>query len=111
MSELVITDAERNTVVSAHVGDTVVVRLQENPTTGYQWTAKLGSGILELRDDSFQSQSPAIGGGGVHQFRFVARRAGRETLQFGLGRSWEASSKSTFSVTISVLDATAATVS
>lgn len=74
--------------VSAVVGDTLLLELEENPTTGYRWDAASAGSILELIDDDF-TVGEGIGAGGIRRLRFIARSPGQLTLSLPLVRSWE----------------------
>lgn len=81
-------DAGRSHTVQ--VGDEVVVRLPENPTTGHRWHLTLPTEGLDAATDSFAAAAPARpGSGGTREFRLQASAPG--TFRVGLAhkRSWE----------------------
>ena len=50
MSTITLTRADDGRTVDLSPGDTLVLRLAENPTTGYQWALDAGSDdVLALR--------------------------------------------------------------
>jgi predicted secreted protein len=71
----------------------VVVRLLENPTTGYQWKAETDvSGILSPDSDAYQADQTsldAVGAGGVHAWIYSAEAAGTVAITFSYVRSFE----------------------
>jgi inhibitor of cysteine peptidase len=69
----------------------VVVRLQENPTTGYRWAVDaIDPGVLELVDAQFAGSSqPAMGSGGERTFRFRVKGPGVSRLGLKNWRDWE----------------------
>jgi inhibitor of cysteine peptidase len=77
--------------VSLERGDTLVVRLAGNATTGYAWRIasaprslrKLGSSYLVRK-----TTPPLVGRGGTYVFRFAAR-PGHGTLRLIYQRPWE----------------------
>lgn len=80
----------------------LVVKLDANPTTGYEWTFQIdGSAVqpdgsaVQPDGDEFVPASdgaqPKTGEGGVHTFNFKADGSGEATLTFTYARSWEAS--------------------
>jgi inhibitor of cysteine peptidase len=78
-----------------HLGEEVVVRLAENPTTGYRWQVGLsGNGQLEQLDDSFAAAGSGIGAAGQRTLRFVARRTGTVQLHAVSRRAWESAEQS-----------------
>jgi inhibitor of cysteine peptidase len=70
-------------------GDTLVVRLDANPTTGYDWAIVGKPKCLRLVGRSFVAPPPGlVGAGGKDVFRFSAKK-GRGKLQLVYRRSWE----------------------
>jgi inhibitor of cysteine peptidase len=73
------------------VGDELVIRLPENPTTGFRWhITSSGDGDLQTVDDSFEPGSVVAlpGSAGHRVIRLVARTAGRVRLSLAHQRSW-----------------------
>lgn len=103
MAELEITDANNGGRVNASPQDVIVVRLPENPTTGYRWGVdSLGS--LRLVDDAFVVASGAPGAGGKRVLRFAAVTPGTTALVLALRRMWEAGTgvQGSFQLTVDV---------
>jgi predicted secreted protein len=75
----------------ARVGDTVILRIDENPTTGFMWhqVNPLPIGVVE-RDSEFSTIGSGVGAGGRRQFMFLCERAVSVDLEFHLSRPWEA---------------------
>ena len=65
----------------------LVVKLDANPTTGYEWTFQIDGSAVPASDGA----QPKTGEGGVHTFNFKADGSGEATLTFTYARSWEAS--------------------
>lgn len=65
------------------VGDTLVVRLAGNPTTGYDWrVVSTNDALLPSAGDPVYTPSADLtGAGGVYTFRFLAKAAGEATVQ------------------------------
>lgn len=87
------------------VGDEVVIRLPENPTTGFRWSFALSSeGTLVSRGDTFVPASAALtpGAAGERVLRFVATRPGSASIKLTHGRTWEAGDKPSTQVHFSV---------
>jgi predicted secreted protein len=75
------------------LGDGLVLRLAENPTTGYRWQlSQSGPGELSLVEERFVAgaDGAAPGAGGHRLVRFIGRRSGEVRVQAVLRRSWEA---------------------
>jgi inhibitor of cysteine peptidase len=70
-------------------GDTLVVRLAANPTTGYDWAIARKPTALKLVKRTYLAASPMrIGQGGTDVFRFSVR-SGQGRLELVYRRSWE----------------------
>ena len=91
MAELILSEADKGSRQTAARGDHVIVRLKENPTTGYQWALdQLGTPGLELEDTTFVSaDTKSAGGGGARAFAFKAAQAGAAALSLKLWRQWQ----------------------
>jgi inhibitor of cysteine peptidase len=90
MSTISLGTVDNGTTVDAVAGDVIVVRLAENPTTGYRWSLESVEGsLLETEDDTFVPDSgPQMGSGGVRQFGFRATGAGTTPINLKLWREW-----------------------
>jgi inhibitor of cysteine peptidase len=87
----VTADASGTTVV-LHVGDTLEIELDGNPTTGYGWEIIPDeSGVLTVTSDpTYAADSELIGSGGAYLFSFTADKAGETDVNLVYGRPWEA---------------------
>ena len=73
-------------------GQTLVVTLEGNPTTGYSWEVAepLDEQVLrQAGEPEFKAESEALGAGGVQVLRFEAVNAGKTALKLAYRRSWE----------------------
>jgi inhibitor of cysteine peptidase len=106
VSTITLTQADRDKVVGTRVGDTLVLRLDENPTTGYRWAVETGDeAVVALQSAAYvHARSAGVGSGGQRSFTFHTKKAGSATLQFKLWRAWEgeASIVERFTVTLQV---------
>ncbi len=106
MSTITLTRADDGRTVELRRGDTVTVRLAENPTTGYQWVLEpAGDAVLALQgSDSVRPSDAAVGGAGERVFTFKAGKAGSATIRLELRRPWEgdAAVAERFAVTLRV---------
>lgn len=79
---LVISEADVSSSHQLAVGEEVILRLPENPTTGYRWQfTPSGSGRLRLLTDRFESGAsggtmPPPGAAGHRVLHFVAEHGG-----------------------------------
>ena len=109
-------------VVVAHVGDDVVVRLEDRSgSTGYQWWVVDASDLLaprgdrvaphrpdrnggtgEATEDGGGVPAPVVGAPGEHLFTYRAVGAGEGVLSFALRRAWEPDPVATVAVRVVV---------
>ncbi len=77
--------------VELDAGQTLVVSLEGNPTTGYTWeAAELDEQVLrQAGETEFKPESDAIGAGGVQTLRFETVNTGQTTLKLVYHRPWE----------------------
>ncbi|MGP1387892.1 MAG: protease inhibitor I42 family protein, partial [Thainema sp.] len=107
-SMIVIRQADARKTVTAFVGDTIEVLLDENPSTGYRWqVSELNSDVLVLSGSLFlHSGETVAGSSGLRQLQFDAQSAGETVLLLKLKRPWENETDAIaqFQVTIQVLE-------
>ncbi len=90
MAELKLGVADKDRTVAAKVGDTIVIMLPENATTGFQWNvASLTENNLALEmTDATSAPSGALGAGGgeaVVRLRATAPGSGHVILKLSRG--------------------------
>ena len=74
------------------VGDELLLRLPENPTTGFRWQVKPSvDRVLRPIDDHFEpgGGTPSPGKGGHRVFRFAASEPGTVQLSLAHRQAWE----------------------
>ena len=106
MATIGVTRAEDGASIDARVGDPIVVRLSDNPTTGYRWELEPVAGEQLLLDDAgYEASSRAIGSGGVATWTLRAAAAGTSTIRLKRWRPWEGDSSvlDRFAVTVQVV--------
>lgn len=69
-------------------GQALVIRLPENPTTGYRWAVGK-SDKMKLEDDQYIPNNTGIGAGGIRLLRWSALASGRSQITLTQKRSWE----------------------
>jgi len=86
-----LTAADNGSEIELKKGQTLVITLEANPTTGYTWEiAELGEQVLrQVGEIEFKPESELIGAGGVQIIRFEVVNAGRATLKLVYHRPWE----------------------
>jgi predicted secreted protein len=89
MAIAVLLTATTQARVTAQVGETIQVELQDVSSTGYRWTVQHEdhSVVVLERDDLRPGVAP--GAAGLRTFVFRTVGAGVSRLRFMLGRPWE----------------------
>lgn len=91
MHEVIVAQTDHLRAFEVSPGDLVSIRLEENPTTGYQWEVdEFDEQVIVVEHSDF-SMAPGtgIGGGGIRTLAFRARSRGTVVLQMKLRREWE----------------------
>ena len=91
MQKIELTQANDGESCEVNRDDVIIVRLAENPTTGYQWEIKtLDDKVLALQGSEFLLPAdPQFGEGGMRVFTFKAKTIGRAVIQLKYWREWE----------------------
>ena len=90
--EVVLGQKANGKTVAVALGQTIVVRLKGNPTTGYQWTVQKieGKAVKQVgKVEYVHGGDDADGSGGVFVAAFQAVKAGAATVTMGYLRPWE----------------------
>jgi inhibitor of cysteine peptidase len=90
--EVTIQDNTDKRSVEMSKGDKLLLHLESNPSTGYQWQVDLMSGNLLdwIEGPSFVPSAPSlVGSGGTSSFGFLALNKGRASLKLVYRRPWE----------------------
>jgi inhibitor of cysteine peptidase len=93
--EVVLRAEDDGGEVALAVGQTLVVTLASNPTTGYGWQVAEGPGPVlaqvgeAVYQEAPQEGTPLVGVGGTETFRFEGKDAGQTTLRLEYRRPWE----------------------
>ncbi|MGA9061862.1 MAG: protease inhibitor I42 family protein [Terracidiphilus sp.] len=87
----VVTDADKGATVHLKIGDVLEVRLNSNPTTGYEWSVDPKSTTLLKPAGQSQTQAtqPGVGRPIVEIFKFQPTGKGTGVLLLHYVRSWE----------------------
>lgn len=104
MSEILVIEADQGKTLDAHLGDLIIIRLAESPTTGYRWEFSGGdSQLIEFQGSDFVlAPGAGIGGGGTRTFRFRAKSSGMVQIQLKLRRSWEPEARAIEQFTVNI---------
>ena len=90
-NEVKLAAGDDGSQVELNAGQTLVVSLEGNPTTGFTWeAAELDEQVLrQVGEAEFKPDSDAIGSGGVQTLRFETVDSGQTTLNLIYRRPWE----------------------
>ncbi len=88
---LTLTRADNGKSIPLHITDLLVLSLDENPTTGFQWAVESsGGGLVQLQASEYtQATGPGVGRGGQRKLTFKAQRVGTGQLKLKLWREWQ----------------------
>ena len=91
-------------------GQTLVVQLGSNPTTGFRWTEQVSNSNPEVLKQAKHNYStsgskgkdgePMAGAGGTEEWTFEALKKGEATLSFSYDRPWQGGEKGTWTLKI-----------
>jgi len=107
MAEITVTQNDRGGFFEAFPSDVVLIRLEENPSTGYRWEIdEVDTSVLDPTDTDYSMSGEAgIGGGGERTFAFTARSSGTTTVRLQLRQEWDPENPSDdFEATVTVRD-------
>lgn len=108
------TESDNGRTVTVNSGETFVIRLAENPTTGYSWNMTVGKGLEQLSDQYTPNEVPAmvVGSGGYHEWAIKASAPGTYTISGVYKRPWEpmVGDEQKFTITVNVVSNTASTI-
>jgi inhibitor of cysteine peptidase len=92
--------------VELSVGQSLVVTLESNATTGYSWALVQNSDdsvLSKTGDEYIAPQTTLIGAGGQEEWTFKALKKGTSTISMGYSRPWESTPPAeTFDLTVVV---------
>jgi inhibitor of cysteine peptidase len=85
----VFTEDNNGSTVELATGDTFQIKLNENPTTGYQWTLETTDGLEIMSDNFLPPATGLVGAGGIHEWDIKATASGTQQVTGVYSRSWE----------------------
>jgi inhibitor of cysteine peptidase len=91
-TEVVATEMNNGKTIAVGKGDSLVISLESNPSTGYVWqVGKNDNAILKpVGQPAFHpSTDRMLGASGRQLFKVEAISAGRDALELGYVRPWE----------------------
>lgn len=101
-------DADQGRIVELVPGESLVLTLESNPTTGYSWQlVEVDATVLKPKGEpEFKPSSGSeglAGAGGEEVFRFDAAGSGTTTLSLAYARPWEKDTPPLKTYTITVV--------
>jgi inhibitor of cysteine peptidase len=86
--------ARNGKTVTLHPGQTLVVQLDSNRTTGYGWSGVPPSGAVLIQEGApvyatVQPSNQRVGAGGRDVFKYKAAAKGRVQISLAYERRWE----------------------
>ena len=93
--------------IELNVGQSFVIALESNPTTGYTWHEDFDKSVLELLGHEYERSLAGeglVGAGGTESFEFKALKKGETEITMVYKQGWEGGSvgdEYVFKVTIS----------
>jgi inhibitor of cysteine peptidase len=101
-----IGESQNGTTVSVNRAADITLRLNENPTTGYQWNLTTTPGLVIVNDTFIPSNTTGklVGSGGTRIWDINAAGTGTQTINAVYMRSWEpvTGNETTFAITVIV---------
>jgi predicted secreted protein len=89
VAQVTVRDDQNGAKITARVGDTIVVRLQEISGGGYRWTlTSVDADTLEMKEHGYEPARTGVGGAGASVWRFTPKHAGRTRLELKKVRPW-----------------------
>jgi inhibitor of cysteine peptidase len=86
-----LTSFDHGRTIEVPVGESIAIRLPENPTTGYRWTVdSITPRILTADEGRFAPEvDVGVGGGGYREIQVRVTHEGAAEIRLKLGQPWE----------------------
>jgi predicted secreted protein len=94
---------ENNTTVTALKDSLFMIILEENPTTGYNWSVSHTDGLYIAADIFMPSNPELAGAGGIHVWSVMATGCGDQSFNATYGRTWENTTAGNYTLNVQVL--------
>jgi inhibitor of cysteine peptidase len=94
VQDLILTAKDNGKSFSASLGNTIIIKIPENPTTGFRWELEeFDNNALEVQQSGFSAQSTTLtGSGGEKSFIIKTQKIGQTFIRLKLWRDWEGDS-------------------
>ena len=106
VGHLVVNEQQNTATVYVNQTDSITLKLQENPTTGYEWNLTTTPGLRVTNDTYLPSATSGkmVGSGGTRIWDMTAVSPGEQKIQAVYRRPWEqvSGNETTFTMTVVV---------
>jgi inhibitor of cysteine peptidase len=104
VSEIVLRRSDLGRPIHIRQGDSIVLELEENPSTGYSWELADLPAFVTVAESSHETAGPpAMGAPGLRRIRVLAVATGEGVIVGHLQRPWDrANVAESFSIPLSV---------
>jgi inhibitor of cysteine peptidase len=104
-SEIYLFDGTNNNETYTITQDSLIyIKLEENPTTGYEWEITTTDGLVVMSDtyEPSDTSGQKVGAGGIHEWELHAQEPGTYTFDAIYKRNWEETTgeEDTYSLTL-----------
>jgi predicted secreted protein len=91
MSEIQLSTKDNNSVVQAHINDTIIIMLDGNATTGYQWKLdSMDEKLIQNTNSGFVKNGTTVpGAAGQQFFAFKPVQTGSSKISLTYARNWQ----------------------
>jgi len=90
-TEIPVGKSASGTTITAATGDVLVLKLPENPTTGYSWAMTLSEGLSVDGEAYVQDEDTGdlVGVGGTHEWHIKVTATGKQTIAGVYRQEWD----------------------
>jgi inhibitor of cysteine peptidase len=90
-ASVTVSETDAGRTIQLKRGDSLVVELDGNPSTGYSWTVEAieGDVLTAEGEPEFAPESAKLGAGGMYSIKFAAARTGSAVLKLVYHRPWD----------------------
>jgi inhibitor of cysteine peptidase len=102
--EKVYTESADGSTITVPLNGTFMVKLLENPTTGYTWDVSVTPGLTIVNDTYIAPVTTLVGAGGSHVWDVKAIKTGQQKFSGVYKHSWEntTANDTTFALMVNV---------
>jgi len=98
-----VNSSSNGNILTVPASDRVLVRLYENPTTGYTWNATASKGLTVISDIFYPPNTTLVGAGGYREWILAPDSPGTYTFKASYMRSWEGASSAADSFSLVIV--------